>query len=115
MNDLKLTVSFIGIAFPPKVQEKRHKRVKQTEEEGDDKKKKEEGLQPLTGTFGKVDKEQAVQKLLWTTLDDERMVKKKKNSCHLKLVLFSSNSKMSLLVQKTRRVVLLVFSFMTSM
>jgi hypothetical protein len=78
MNDLKLTVSFIGIAFPPKVQEKRHKRVKQTEEEGDDKKKKEEGLQPLTGTFGKVDKEQAVQKLLWTTLDDERMVKKKK-------------------------------------
>lgn len=73
-NERKLTVSYTGIAFPPKVQEKRHKRVKKTEEEGDDKKEKEQGLQPLTGTYGKVDKEQAVQKLLWATLDNEKVV-----------------------------------------
>lgn len=27
------------------------------------------------GAFGKVDKEDAVQKLLWATLDDEKLVK----------------------------------------
>lgn len=65
----------VGIAFPPKVEEKRHKRVKKTEEEGGEREKKKDALQPLMGTFGKVDKEEAVQKLSWATLDDERLVK----------------------------------------
>jgi hypothetical protein len=76
----------IGISFPPKVEEKRVKRIKRTEE-GEVDKKKETALQPLMGTFGKVDKEEAVQKLLWATLDNEKLVKFYTCCFHIKLSL----------------------------
>jgi hypothetical protein len=64
-------VACIGIAFPPKVDEKRTKRVKKNEN-GEEIKK--EVLQPLMGAFGKVDKEEAVQKLSWVTYEEQKLV-----------------------------------------
>jgi len=42
--------------------------------EGSEETEKKEALQPLTGTFGKVDKEQAIQKLSWAMWEDEKVV-----------------------------------------
>lgn len=62
-----------GISFPPKVEENhRHKKAKKVE--GSEEKEKKEALQPLTGTFGKVDKENAVQKLSWAMWEEAKVV-----------------------------------------
>ncbi|KAI7902667.1 uncharacterized protein BX663DRAFT_552074 [Cokeromyces recurvatus] len=62
------------IAFPPKIKEekRRTKRVKTDDDEKED--KKPEALQPLMGVFGKVDKTQAIQKLEWAILDNEKVL-----------------------------------------
>ncbi|KAG2236567.1 hypothetical protein INT48_000867 [Thamnidium elegans] len=60
------------ISFPPKVvEDKRRKRVKTEDEEAE---KKKPALEPLMGSFGKVDKEEQVQKLSWATLDNEKLL-----------------------------------------
>ncbi|RCH92502.1 WD repeat-containing protein 74 [Rhizopus stolonifer] len=62
------------ISFPPKIEEKPQKRVKQNNNDDDEKDKKKDTLQPLTGIFGKVDKAQAVQKLAWAQWQDEKVL-----------------------------------------
>ncbi|CAO0796424.1 unnamed protein product [Mucor circinelloides] len=61
------------ISFPPKVEENRRQK-KAMKVEGSEETEKKEALQPLTGTFGKVDKEQAIQKLSWAMWEDEKVL-----------------------------------------
>ncbi|KAI8647595.1 WD40-repeat-containing domain protein [Parasitella parasitica] len=62
------------ISFPPKAEGHQHHQKKTKLVEGSEEKDKKEALQPLTGTFGKVDKEQAVQKLSWAMWEDEKVL-----------------------------------------
>ena len=73
LAEKKYWLGCIGISFPPKVEEN-HRQKKAKKVEGSEEAEKKEALQPLMGTFGKVDKEQAVQKLSWAMWEDEKVV-----------------------------------------
>ncbi|KAI8879767.1 hypothetical protein K501DRAFT_218469 [Backusella circina FSU 941] len=62
------------IAFPPQIKEKPRKKKQKTEGEEGEEEKKKETLQPLMGSFGKVNKDRAVQLLEWANLKDQQLL-----------------------------------------